>query len=285
LILTLPGIELEEFPARIAEVALWLADHQMNLRASQQFGSYFTRLPLTESAHILHGNALRTDWREVLQPEQCSYIVGNPPFVGKHLQSEAQKQDLERVFSDARGKVLSGAGNLDFVTAWYKKAAEYIAGTSIKAAFVATNSISQGEQVGVLWGELFKHRMAISFAHRTFKWTNEAPGKAAVHCVIIGFAAKETIEAAPRLLYEYETPTSEPHVKEVPNISPYLIPAGNTLVQARSKPLCDVPEMVWGNKPVDGGNLIIEHNELEDFLRQEPQAKQFIKKLVVLKSS
>ena len=274
------GIELEEFPARIAEVALWLADHQMNLRASQQFGSYFTRLPLTESAHILHGNALRTDWREVLPPEQCSYIVGNPPFVGKHLQSDAQKTDLERVFTDARGKVLNGAGNLDFVTAWHKKTAEYIAGTRIKAAFVSTNSISQGEQVGVLWGELFKHGMAISFAHRTFKWTNEAPGKAAVHCVIIGFAANSVVETAPRLLFEYETATAEPQVSTVPNISPYLIPAGNTLVQSRTKPLCNVPEMVWGNKPVDGGNLIVENDELEEFLRQEPKAEKFIKKLI-----
>jgi hypothetical protein len=270
------GIELEEFPARIAEVALWLADHQMNLRASQQFGSYFTRLPLTESAHIVHGNALRTDWREVLPPEQCSYIVGNPPFVGTQMQNAAQKADIRWVFGN--DKV---ANSLDFVTAWYKKAAQYIAGTSIKAVFVATNSISQGEQVGVLWGELFKHRMAISFAHRTFKWTNEAPGKAAVHCVIIGFAAKETVEAAPRLIYEYETPTSEPHVKEVPNISPYLIPAGNTLVQARSKPLCDVPEMCKGNQPTDGGNLLFATQaERDEFLAKEPNAEKFIRPFI-----
>lgn len=269
------GIELEEFPARIAEVALWLADHQMNLRASQQFGSYFTRLPLTESAHILHGNALRTDWREVLPPAECSYIVGNPPFVGTQMQSSEQKADIRAVFGN--DKV---ANSLDFVTAWHKKAAEYIAGTRIKTAFVSTNSISQGEQVGVLWSELFKHGMAIAFAHRTFKWTNEAPGKAAVHCVIIGFAAKETVETAPRLLYEYGTPTSEPHVSEVPNISPYLIPAGNTLVRARSTPLCNVPEISKGNQPTDGGNLIIEDEDLDEFLRQEPNAKKFIKKLI-----
>ncbi|MBD1208461.1 MAG: class I SAM-dependent DNA methyltransferase [Ignavibacteria bacterium] len=270
------GIELEEFPARIAEVALWLADHQMNIHASQQFGSYFTRLPLTESAHILHGNALRTDWREVLPPAECSYIVGNPPFVGTQMQSSEQKADIRAVFGN--DKV---ANSLDFVTAWHKKAAEYIGGTRIKAAFVSTNSISQGEQVGVLWNELFKHGMAIAFAHRTFKWTNEAPGKAAVHCVIIGFAAKEVLETAPRLLYEYETPTSEPHVSEVPNISPYLIPAGNTLVHARSTPLCDVPEMCKGNQPTDGGNLLFAAKaERDEFIAQEPNAEKFIRPFV-----
>jgi hypothetical protein len=268
------GIELEEFPARIAEVAMWLADHQMNLRASQRFGSYFTRLPLAESAHILHGNALRTDWREILPPSECSYIVGNPPFVGKQMQNAAQKADIRFVFGNDRV-----ANSLDFVTAWYKKAAEYIAGTHIKAAFVATNSISQGEQVGVLWGELFKHGMAISFAHRAFKWTNEAPGKAAVHCVIIGFAAKEVVEAAPRLLYEYESPTAEPQVREVPNISPYLIPAGNTLVQARSTPLCNVPEIVFGSMPNDGGNLLLTTAEKQELLAKEPQAEQYIRRI------
>jgi hypothetical protein len=268
------GIELEEFPVRIAEVAMWLADHQMNLRASQQFGSYFTRLPLTESAHIRHGNALRTDWREVLPPEECSYIVGNPPFVGKHLQNVAQTADMAQVFAGVRG-----AGNLDFVTAWYKKAAAYIAGTRIRAAFVSTNSISQGEQVGILWGELFKHRMAIAFAHRTFKWTNEAPGKAAVHCIILGFAAQEVVEAAPRLLYEYETPASEPHVSSVPNISPYLISAGNTLVQARSTPLCDVPELVYGSMANDGGNLLLNPEEKHELISKEPQASKFLRRL------
>lgn len=268
------GIELEEFPARIAEVALWLADHQMNLRASQQFGSYFTRLPLTESAHILHGNALRTDWREVLPPAECSYIVGNPPFVGTQMQSSEQKADIRAVFGN--DKV---ANSLDFVTAWHKKAAEYIGGTRIKAAFVSTNSISQGEQVGVLWNELFKHGMAIAFAHRTFKWTNEAPGKAAVHCVIIGFAAKEVVETAPRLLYEYDTPASEPHVSEVPNISPYLIPAGNTLVHARSTPLCNVPELVYGSMANDGGNLLLTPDEKQTLLAKEPQASKYLRRL------
>jgi hypothetical protein len=263
------GIELEEFPARIAEVALWLADHQMNLRASRQFGSYFTRLPLTESAHILHGNALRTDWREVLSPEQCSYIVGNPPFVGAKYMNDAQRSDMATITLNVKN-----AGLLDFVTGWYLKASEFIAGTSIKAAFVSTNSISQGEQVGVLWAELFARKMSIHFAHRTFKWTNEAPGKAAVHCVIIGFAG---FEAEKKELFSYQDIGGEPISTTVPNISPYLIPAGNTLVQSRSTPLCNVPQMGIGNKPIDGGNYLFTDEQKAEFLAQEPAAEAFMR--------
>ncbi|MCU0427347.1 MAG: class I SAM-dependent DNA methyltransferase [Candidatus Kapabacteria bacterium] len=299
------GIELEEFPARIAEVALWLADHQMNLRASRQFGSYFTRLPLTESAHILHGNALRTDWREVCphptlsQRERASemaseaasrlpspsgrgsltqsvergegslYIVGNPPFVGAKYMNDAQRSDMATITLNVKN-----AGLLDFVTGWYLKASEYIAGTSIKAAFVSTNSISQGEQVGVLWAELFARKMSIHFAHRTFKWTNEAPGKAAVHCVIIGFAG---FEAEKKELFSYQDIGGEPISTTVPNISPYLIPAGNTLVQSRSTPLCNVPQMGIGNKPIDGGNYLFTDEQKAEFLAQEPAAEAFMR--------
>jgi hypothetical protein len=263
------GIELEEFPARIAEVALWLADHQMNLRASQQFGSYFTRLPLTESAHILHGNALRTDWREVLPPAECSYIVGNPPFVGAKYMSDSQRSDMAAITGNVKN-----AGLLDFVTGWYLKASEYISGTSIKAAFVSTNSISQGEQVGVLWAELFARKITIHFAHRTFKWTNEAPGKAAVHCVIIGFTA---VEETSKVLFDYNDGTNEPHATNVSNISPYLIPAGNTVVQNRSTPLCAVPKMGIGNKPIDGGHYLFTDEQKEEFLKLEPSAAAFMR--------
>ncbi len=263
------GIELEEFPVRIAEVAMWLADHQMNLRASQQFGSYFTRLPLTESAHIRHGNALRTDWREVLPPSECSYIVGNPPFVGAKYMNETQRSDMAAITQNVKN-----AGLLDFVTGWYLKASEYIAGTSIKAAFVSTNSISQGEQVGVLWAELFARKMSIHFAHRTFKWTNEAPGKAAVHCVVIGFAG---FDAAQKMLFEYQDISGEPTAVTIPNISPYLIAAGNILVQSRSTPLCNVPQMGIGNKPIDGGNYLFTDEQKEEFIRQEPTAAAFMR--------
>ena len=166
------GIELEEFPAQIAQTALWLMDHQMNLRVSEEFGQYFSRLPLTTSAAIVHANALQRDWREIVPPRELSYILGNPPFGGKKEQSAAQKADMARVFADVKG-----AGVLDFVTAWYRKAADYMSeNPAIKAAFVSTNSINQGEQVGVLWTDLLQRGVKIHFAHRTFQWSSEARG-------------------------------------------------------------------------------------------------------------
>jgi hypothetical protein len=263
------GIELEEFPARIAEVAMWLIDHQMNLEASLHFGQYYTRLPISDSAHIVHANALRTDWQAVLPAAECSYVVGNPPFVGAKFMSETQRADIADVAKNVRN-----AGLLDFVTAWYLKAAEYMQGTSIRAAFVATNSISQGEQVGALWGELLARKIHIHFAHRTFKWTNEAPGKAAVHCVIIGLG---TFEITNKTLFDYDDGSDEPHATVVINISPYLIAAGNTLVQSRSTPLCNVPLIGIGNKPIDGGNYLFTVEQKEEFIRTEPAAAAFMR--------
>ena len=179
------GIEINEWPARIAEVAMWLMDHQMNIRLSEAFGQYFVRLPLTKSPTIVCGNALRLDWKEILPPEKCSYVLGNPPFVGKQFATAEQKADMELVWDRVKG-----SGVLDYVTAWYFKAAEYIQGTKTVVGFVSTNSISQGEQVGILWNELFtQYHLKIHFAHRTFAWESEARGKAHVHVVIIGFAA------------------------------------------------------------------------------------------------
>jgi len=265
------GIECEEFPVRIAEVAMWLIDHQMNMKVSDEFGHYFSRVPLIAHANIIHGNALKTDWKTAFP---CmSYILGNPPFVGKHLQTKAQKQDMDDIF-----KGVNGAGVLDYVSAWYIKAAEYIQNTKIKAAFVSTNSISQGEQVGILWNELFnKYKIKIHFAHRTFKWSNEAMGNAAVYVVIIGFAAFDISE---KCLYEYETPKSEPHETKVKNINPYLVEAKDILILKRTKPICKVPEMSFGNMANDGGNLIIEDHEIEEFLKKEPDAKKFIRPLL-----
>ncbi|HNL11253.1 MAG TPA: N-6 DNA methylase, partial [Turneriella sp.] len=168
------GIEYEEFPARIAEVAMWLIDHQMNMAASEEFGQYFVRLPLKKAANIVHGNALRIDWGEVVPKEKLSYIMGNPPFVGKQHQSDEQKDDLALIFGEQKG-----VGVLDYVAAWYVKAANSLASTRIRAAFVSTNSIAQGEQAGILWNILFKKHLKIHFAHRTFSWHNEARGKAA----------------------------------------------------------------------------------------------------------
>ena len=179
------GIEIGEWPARIAEVAMWLMDHQMNMLLSEAFGQYFARLPLEKSPMIVCGNALRLDWKTILAPGKCSFVLGNPPFVGKKEQTGEQKSDMDLLFGSVKG-----AGVLDYVTGWYRKAAEYIQGTRIRVAFVSTNSITQGEQVGVLWNELFpRYRLDIHFAHRTFAWQSEARGKAHVHVVIVGFAA------------------------------------------------------------------------------------------------
>src|SRR6185437_6132045 len=178
------GIELEEFPAQIAQVALWLMDHQMNMLVSEAFGNYFVRLPLKKSATIVNDNALRVDWNAIVPRERLSYILGNPPFSGAMVMSDDARESFGEVFAD-----LKCAGVLDFVAAWYWLAAKYIQGTDVRVGFVSTNSIFQGEQVGVLWRPLLdRYRVCINFAHRTFKWSNEARGKAAVHCVIIGFA-------------------------------------------------------------------------------------------------
>ena len=215
------GIELEEFPVRIAEVALWLTDHQMNMELSAEFGQTYTRLPLKKSAHIVQGNAPRMDWESLvpkpaaIKKEPTLFILGNPPFVGKHNRSAQQTADMQFLGAD-----LTGLGVLDYVCAWYMKAAEYIRGTKIQAAFVSTNSITQGEQAGVLWPWLFGKGVKIHFAHRTFKWSNEARGVAHVYCVIIGFA---TFDSPVKRLYDYETPTSEPMEIIVRNINPFLV--------------------------------------------------------------
>jgi type I restriction-modification system DNA methylase subunit len=265
------GIECEEFPARIAEVAMWLIDHQMNMKVSDEFGHYFSRVPLTAHANIIHGNALKTDWKTAFP---CiSYILGNPPFVGKHLQTEDQKQDMDEIF-----KRVNGAGVLDYVSAWYIKAAEYIQNTKIKAAFVSTNSIAQGEQVGILWNELFnKYNIKIHFAHRTFKWSNEAAGNAAVYCVIIGFAAFDTSE---KYLYEYETPKSEAIAIKAKNISPYLVEAKDILILKRNTPICNVPAPTKGSQPTDGGNLLLSDEEKQQLITIEPKSDKFIRPFI-----
>ena len=253
------GIEYEEFPAQITKVAMWLIDHQMNMLCSREFGEYFVRLPLRASANIVHGDALELDWNEVVPKEELSYIIGNPPFVGARLMTKEQSAQIERVFDNIRG-----AGNLDYVTAWYAKAAQYIQDTQIKVAFVSTNSIVQGEQVGILWNVLLnKYSVKIHFAHRTFKWSNEAKGNAGVYCVIIGFANYDTDA---KTIFEYEDITGEPHILKAKNINPYLVDATNTLIENRSKPICNVPTIGIGNKPIDDGNYLFTKEEMDAHL-------------------
>lgn len=264
------GIEINEFPARIAEVALWLVDHQMNQRLSEAFGRYFVRLPLKKSAKIVHANALRIDWRDVVSPNHCSFVLGNPPFVGGKYQTPEQRADMEHVAGQVRNH-----GLLDYVTAWYFKAAEYIQGTPISVAFVSTNSITQGEQVGVLWSELFRRGIRIRFGHRTFPWESEARGKAHVHVVIIGFGC---VGADRKFIHDYDQDPENPTVTPAKSISPYLVEGVETVIVNRRRPLCDVPEIGIGNKPIDDGNYLFTTEERDEFLRQEPKAKKWFRR-------
>lgn len=261
------GIEIEEFPAQIAQVALWLVDHQMNLRVSEEFGMYFARIPLKTSPRIVHGNALALDWNEVLPAKRASYVMGNPPFIGAKFMSEAQRADARTVFDG-----IANAGLLDFVAAWYVKAAHYIAGQPTRCAFVSTNSIAQGEQVGVLWGWLLSQGVKIHFAHRTFSWSNEARGKAAVHCVIVGFGLGEIAE---KTIYEYADIKGEPHALPAANINPYLVDAPDVVLTNRRTPVCPVPGIGIGSQPIDDGNYLFTTAERDAFLAREPKAKNY----------
>lgn len=250
------GIEIEEFPAQIAKVALWLMDHQMNPKVRDTFGQYFVRIPLRTSPTILCANALRTDWEKLIPKTELSYILGNPPFVGRRYRSPEQIWEISQIFPKAR--------NLDYVACWYKKAADYIKNTTIKVAFVSTNSISQGEQVALLWRSLTKSHIDIFFAHQTFRWNNEAKENAAVYCVIIGFSSSPSENCSKRL-FTYKTPLSSPEEISVTRLNPYLVDAVNLFVAARTDPLCQVPPMVNGNVPLDGDQLKIEPEDYESF--------------------
>ena len=263
------GIEIEEFPAQIAQVALWLVDHQMNLRVSEEFGLYFARIPLKSTPQIRHANALRLDWNEVLPAERCSYVLGNPPFLGYSYQSKDQKADLAAVMQG-----MHGAGVLDFVCGWYILAARYCQGRKTLAAFVSTNSITQGEHVAVLWGEMQRLGMHIHFAHRTFQWSNEAKGNAAVHCVIVGFGHEDR---AGKTIYEYEDIKGLPLAVPAKNINPYLIDAPTVFLEKQRSPLFTSAQMTRGSSPVDGGNLLMSDADKEALLAVEPQAAKWIR--------
>ncbi len=287
------GIEIEEFPAQVAQVALWLMDHQMNVRVSEEFGMYFARIPLKTSPHIVNGNALTLDWNDVLPAERASYVFGNPPFVGAKFMGDVQREEARRVFAG-----INGGGLLDYVAAWYVKAARYMASVTpakagaqpiepldsrflrndnIRCAFVSTNSITQGEQVGVLWSWLLSKGIHIHFAHRTFQWSNEARGMAAVHCVIVGFGA---FDVDKKTIYEYEDIRGEPHAVAVRNINPYLVDAPDVVLVNRQHPIFAVPEIGIGNKPIDGGNYLFTTEERDEFLKHEPQAAKWFRRWV-----
>jgi hypothetical protein len=268
------GIEFEEFPARIAEVAMWLIDHQMNMLVSSEFGQYFVRLPLKKAAQIHNADALEMDWETVVSNKHLSHMIGNPPFIGSKIMKQFQRDQIVKQFDNA-----DGCGVLDYVTGWYIKAAKYIQGTGIKVAFVSTNSIVQGEQTSILWGQMLnKYNIKIHFAHRTFKWSNEAKGNAAVYCVIVGFANFDTSNKS---IFEYDDIRGEPHRIKAKNINPYLVDAKDILITKRTNPICNVPKMSFGNMPLDGGHLLLSNDEEKnDFILLEPQSEKHILPLI-----
>lgn len=264
------GIEIEEWPAQIARVAMWLIDHQMNLLVGQTFGQALVRVPLVKSANVVHGNALTLDWSSVIPVERCSYILGNPPFLGHHLQSETQKKEMISCY-----KFTPRPGVMDFVTAWYCRAADYIRGTNIEVAFVSTNSITQGEQVGILWRELTQRAsLHINFAHRTFKWGNDAKGVAAVYCVIIGFSCKARSSCR---LFDYQAVNGEAHEIIAKQINAYLVDAPWVLLGNLSRNPFSMPEMKYGSKPTDDGNFFFTDDEYKRTLLLEPASAAYIK--------
>ncbi|MFC5741195.1 class I SAM-dependent DNA methyltransferase [Dyella tabacisoli] len=266
------GIEIDDAAAHIARVALWITDHQMNLEAAERFGTTRPTVPLVTAPTIVCENALQTDWRMVLAPEQCCYVLGNPPFVGAKYMSDNQRADVAPIFAP-----LANGGLLDYVAAWYVKAAAYIAqNPDTDVAFVSTNSIAQGEQAGVLWPWLLGHGITIRFAHRTFQWSNEGKGVAAVHCVIVGFGLQQP---AKRTLYVYgDGIKSEPTALLAKNINPYLADAPNVVLQRRGKPMCDVPGMLSGNQPIDDGNYLFTPEDMAAFLQREPSAQPYFRR-------
>ncbi|MEO6814900.1 MAG: DNA methyltransferase, partial [Ginsengibacter sp.] len=316
------GIEYEEFPAQIAQVAMWLIDHQMNMKVSETFGEYYVRLPLKKSASIKHGNALQTDWNNLIgisaydiyaettnimiaeplatyetvtvftnkiniiegnyeQPNVVSinhavkfdYIFGNPPFIGTAYQNAQQKLDMTQTFHG-----INSYGMLDYVTAWYIKAAQYIQNTKTKVAYVSTNSISQGEQAGILWNILFNfYKIKIHFAHHTFKWGNESKNNAGVHVVIIGFANFDVNEKS---IYQYENINAEPHEVKAKNINPYLVEGKDLFLKSISSPICNVPKMQSGSAARDGGFLILNNEEKTDLENNSPQAAKYFHRFI-----
>ena len=268
------GIEIGEWPVRIAEVAMWLMDNQMNQNAASVLGEPVQRLPLRATPHIVHANALQLDWNSVLPAAQCSYVLGNPPFIGKKARNVEQQHDMERIWGGVKG-----AGVLDYVTAWYLKAAQYISGRTIPVAFVSTNSISQGEQVGILWNELYQRwQIKIHFAHRTFAWMSEARGKAHVHVVIIGFGAPNQTA---KHIYDYEN--DKVTVSSANNISPYLIEGLDFALQNRDRPFGTAPEIQFGNMPNDEGHFLLTDEEKSHLLVAEPKAAPFIRPILSAK--
>lgn len=280
------GIEIGEFPARIAETALWMIDHIMNNRLSLAFGQTYVRIPLRKSPHIAVGNALDMDWQTLLPSKDCTFLFGNPPFIGHQWRTKEQQADMARIWGK-EGQV----NRLDYVTCWFKKAMTYAdQGRKAEIAFVSTNSITQGEQCGILWPVMFAGGLSIRFAHRTFQWNSEARGKAAVHCVIVGMTYKKPSQC---MIYEYDHVRGEPHEAKVARINGYLIDGPQYSVPARSQPPAGRLKMHKGSQPTDGArlkkpeggylkfsNLILEEIDRQALLAEDPNAAKWLRPYV-----
>ncbi|MDD6222490.1 MAG: methylase [Lachnospiraceae bacterium] len=266
------GIEINDFAVTVAKTALWIAESQMMKETEGIIVQHLDFLPLTTNANIVEGNALRIDWNDVVPAEKLNYIMGNPPFVGYSLQSISQKDDILSVYVDEKNKPYNTAGKIDYVAGWYFKASQFMQNTNIRAAFVSTNSITQGEQVSVIWKPLYdRFNIHIDFGRRTFVWDSEANDKAHVHVVIIGFSSADTSANRKKWIFEDETR------HEAENINPYLTEADNVFIEGRTKPLCNVPTLQNGGKPTEGGILILTAEEKIALLKEEPLAEQFIR--------
>lgn len=258
------GIEINDFAVSVAKTAMWIAEAQ-TMQHSQNIGVYTDKdfFPLTTNTGIHEGNALRIDWTQIVKSYECNYVMGNPPFIGARLMTKEQKNDIEQLFKGVKGK-----GNLDYVAAWYKKAANYIQGTTTHCAFVSTNSITQGEQAAILWKTLTQQGIIINFAYRTFIWDNEASKKAHVHCVIIGFSLIDNVN---KIIYEDNAKI------QAKNINGYLVDAADIYISSINHPICNVAPIGIGNKPIDGGNYLFTKDEKDNFVKEEPKSKSYFK--------
>lgn len=266
------GIEINDFAVTVAKTALWIAESQMMKETEDIVHTSLDFLPLKSYANIIEGNALQLDWESVIPKYKLNYIMGNPPFIGYSLQSKEQKEDILSIYIDEKGKPYKTAGKIDYVSGWYFKAAQFINGTNIRTAFVSTNSITQGEQVAGVWKPLYdRFGIHIDFAHRTFRWDSEASMKAHVHCVIVGFSSAPNYAA--RIIY------SSDRAQAAENINAYLIDAPTVFIESRNTPLCEVPQMVYGNKPTDGGFLFLSPEEYQGVISAEPAIGKYIKRI------
>jgi hypothetical protein len=265
------GIEIDEAAAHIARVAMYITDHQSNLLTASKFGRTRATVPLIATPHIHCGNAVTTDWNEVLQADKCTYVFGNPPFIGKKEQNEEQKNEVIMLFN-----TVNGSGVLDYVCCWYALAAKYMQlNNKINSSFVSTNSITQGEQVGILWGYLHSFGIQINFAHRTFSWSNEGKANAAVHCVIIGFCLDR--KDTNKKLYFYDDIDSAARLEYVTNINPYLVNAPFVAITKKSKPICNVAEMNYGSMPIDNNYFTLSVDERKQFINENAENENLIR--------